>query len=99
MPNPCATGEGETRLYAVALRNGTPALPWPGEIELSEDDEPLERVAERSFVLGPGLPGDVVPHNDGVLIPGGALGGLSLVPVPGSSQWRTYWREEQVDTF
>ena len=54
---------------------------------------------ERFRKIGPGLQGGVLPFYEHVLVPGTGLGDASLVRLPGKNRWRTYWREEEVDTL
>ncbi len=89
----CNTSEGFGRVYGVNLRNGSPALPLSGKLKR------LGEEADRFASIGPGLPGEVLPYGDHVLIPGAGLEGNVLVSVPGRTRWRAYWREEEVDTL
>ena len=96
-PLACSAAEGFGRVYAVRLGNGSPALPLPGKIEFQDDAESADQETDRFRSIGPGLPGEVVPFENKVLIPGTGLEGNSLLSVPGRTWWRAYWREEEVD--
>lgn len=90
----CESSQGHGRIYGVNLRNGSPALTTARKFKLGDAEE-----ATRFLSIGPGLQGDVVPVGDGVLIPGAGLAEGVLVPVPGKTWWRAYWREDEVDTL
>ena len=85
------------------MKNGSPALSESTKIKFRQEDEDEDAdedaEAPRFLSIGPGLPGDVVPVGEGVLIPGTGLEADSLVSVPGQTWWRAYWREEEVDTL
>ncbi|MEE4146683.1 MAG: PilC/PilY family type IV pilus protein, partial [Halieaceae bacterium] len=98
-PPDCAESAGVSRVYGVTLGSGLPALPPPGELTFADrNDTPVER-RDRFRRIGPGLPADVLPFYEHVLIPAAGLGDATPVRVPGRSRWRTWWREEEVDTL
>ena len=95
----CSAAVGASRVYWVTLGNGSPALPLPGSLISGDEGEDPPAGFGRFRAIGPGLHGDVVPFHDRVLIPGAGIGDASLVSIPGRTRWRTYWREEEVDTL
>ena len=93
----CGGSAGRSRVYGVSLRDGSPALLPPGQLE-PDSGEPVGQSNTGRFQdTGPGLQGGLVPLDDQVLLPGHGLDGMSLLTVPGGSRWRAYWREEAVD--
>ena len=78
--------------------SATPAL-----VRRRREEEPAEdterAVSERYQSIGSGLPGDVVPIGDQLLIPGAGIEEQPLLSISGRTWWRSYWREEEVDTF
>jgi type IV pilus assembly protein PilY1 len=92
----CAAAEGYGQLYGVTLRNGSPALTPAGKLDLTPGEE---QDLERALSIGPGLHGDVVPVGGKVLIPGGGLAQGALAQLSGRTWWRSYWREDEVDTL
>ena len=98
-PDTCTAAEGSSRLYAVALRDGSPALTPTGQLTSGNEPEDADAPPLRFQATGPGLPADVVPDGNRVLLPGGGLAGSELLSVPGRHWWRSYWREEEVDSL
>ena len=86
----CAGRFGRGRAYAVKLANGAP------DPELAGLLTPLGR-SSRYTGLGSGIPGDIVPYRDQLLLPGTGVDGSPLLRLPGPSRWRAYWLEEDVD--
>jgi type IV pilus assembly protein PilY1 len=95
----CSAAVGLSRVYWVALGDGSPSLPLPGILTPGDEGENPPAGFDRFRAIGPGLLGDVVPYHDQVLIPGTGIGDASLVSMPGSTLLRTYWREEEVDAL
>ena len=94
IPASCDPSQGRGRVYAVNLKNGSPALSSAGKLKLTAQEELV-----RYLDIGPGLQGDVMPLQDGILIPGSGLASAALQSVPGRTWWRAYWREEEVDAL
>jgi type IV pilus assembly protein PilY1 len=95
----CAPAEGSARLYAVALRDGSPALTPAGQLMSATGPGSAETPPLRFQAIGPGLPADVVPYRNQLLVPGNGLAGSPLLSVPGRHWWRSYWREAEVDSL
>jgi type IV pilus assembly protein PilY1 len=89
-PEACSPALGSGRAYLVKLANGSAGLPPAGELE-----PPGARY--RHVDIGPGIPAEVVPYGDRVLVPGKGIDGSPFVTIPGPTRWRVYWREEGVD--
>lgn len=94
----CGTSAGLSRVYAVALRDGSPALPVSGTLDSGGGVQEAGSGEYRFQDTGPGLQGGIVPYYDQVLVPGNGLAGNSLLTLPGAKRWRAYWREQEVDT-
>jgi type IV pilus assembly protein PilY1 len=86
----CVDRLGWGRVYAVKLRNGGVDASMAGLLT------PLGQTT-RYTRLGVGIPGEILPYNDQVLLPGPAYAGRPLLRLPGPGRWRAYWREEDVD--
>ncbi|MEH6636827.1 MAG: hypothetical protein V7700_14980, partial [Halioglobus sp.] len=86
----CEPSEGSGRVYLVNLSDGSPAFDLAAEIGVIDK-------ADRWSDIGPGIPGDVIPYEDYVLIPGKGIGGRQIYNIKGRSLWRVYWKEEGVD--
>ncbi|RLA53454.1 MAG: hypothetical protein DRQ65_06090 [Gammaproteobacteria bacterium] len=86
----CAPSEGIGRVYLVNLGDGSAAFDLAAQINVWTK-------ADRFSEVGPGIPGDVIPYEDLVLIPGKGIGGKQLYTIPGRNLWRVYWREDEVD--
>jgi len=95
----CTQTRGFSRVYGVTLGSGSPALPPPGQLTFAGADQSPQEERERFRKIGPGLQGGVLPFYEHLLLPGTGLGDASLVRLPGKNRWRTYWREEEVDTL
>lgn len=88
----CDEPTGEGMVYAVQLADGSPAANQVGG-----EGPGTEPGGERSFRVGRGIPGPVVPLGDQILLPGSGEEGIQLVQPDGPFRWRIYWREEGVD--
>ncbi|MCB1733093.1 MAG: hypothetical protein KDI21_21655, partial [Halieaceae bacterium] len=86
----CAQGPGRSRTYKLALRDGAPRMAPVGSLQPQQAPVPYRE-------LGPGLRGDVVPLQNGLLLPGIDATDAQLLSVPGRTRWRAYWRHEGVD--
>ena len=98
-PPDCVPAPGSSRAYGVTLGTGSPALPPPGQLTPTDGDDTAQAGRDLFRNIGPGLQGDVLPFYDQVLIPGAGFGDASLLPDSARTRWRSYWREEEVDTF
>jgi len=88
--NKCEPSEGSGAVYLVNLADGSAAFDLAAQLNVWTK-------ADRFQIVGPGIPGDVIPWEDQVLIPGKGIGGRQIFTVPGRSIWRVYWKEEEVD--
>ncbi|MCB1848212.1 MAG: hypothetical protein KDI04_12740, partial [Halieaceae bacterium] len=86
----CPQAAGRSRTYKLALRDGAPRMPPAGSLQPQQAPVPYRE-------LGPGLAGDVVPLQNGLLLPGNGAAGAQRLSVPGRTRWRSYWRQEGVD--
>jgi type IV pilus assembly protein PilY1 len=98
MPD-CTAAPGSSRVYGVTLGSGSPALPPPETLTVVQGHENPQGEPDLFRNTGPGLQGDVLPFYEHVLIPGSGFGDASLARLPGRTRWRTYWREQEVDTL
>ncbi|TXS91369.1 hypothetical protein FV139_16730 [Parahaliea maris] len=85
----CTPSEGTGRVYVVNLSDGSVVF----DLSAGGTTTKVDRYSE----VGPGIPGDVIPYEDQVLIPGKGIGGKQIFNIPGRDLWRIYWREEDVD--
>jgi type IV pilus assembly protein PilY1 len=90
----CDQTVGEGLIYAVNLADGSPVR---AEVTELAAQIPVEQDLERKFLVGPGVPGAVIPSGEQVLLPGSGDLGLELPRPGGPFRWRIYWREEGVD--
>jgi Tfp pilus tip-associated adhesin PilY1 len=92
----CDEPEGEGQVYAVSLADGAPVM---DQLEVGEADPETDaaRGPQRSFTVGPGVPGAVVPWHDQLLLPLAGDEVVQLANPDGPLRWRIYWREEGVD--
>jgi type IV pilus assembly protein PilY1 len=86
----CPLPLGRSRTYKLALRDGAPRMVPAGNLQPQQAPVPYRE-------LGPGLRGDVVPLQDGLLLPVNGGADDQLLTVPGRTRWRAYWRQEGVD--
>jgi type IV pilus assembly protein PilY1 len=86
----CAPTEGDGRLYAIKLGNGSAAY------QLNNTTEGTIK-ADRYTTVGPGIPPGAKPLGDHILLPGTGIDGNQIVDTGGRSRWRIYWRESGVD--
>ncbi len=89
-PQDCPQAPGRSRTYKLALRDGAPRMAPAGSLQPQRAPVPYRE-------LGPGLRGDVVPLQSGLLLPGIGAADAQLLGVPGRTRWRAYWRQEGVD--
>jgi type IV pilus assembly protein PilY1 len=86
----CAPSEGDGRLYAIRLKDGSVVYPLNKDIEAIDE-------ADRYTTVGPGIPPGAKPLGDHILLPGTGIDGNQIVDTGGRSRWRIYWRETGVD--
>jgi type IV pilus assembly protein PilY1 len=86
----CAPSEGDGRLYAVRLRDGSIAYELNNVIEGTDK-------ADRFTTVGPGIPPGAKPLGDHILLPGTGIDGNQIIKTGGRSRWRIYWRDIGVD--
>ena len=86
----CEPSEGTGRLYAIALKNGSAALPLSATINGSLKES-------RYTDIGPGIPPGAKPIGDKILLPGTGIDGNQIVDTAGRTRWKIYWREAGVD--
>jgi type IV pilus assembly protein PilY1 len=88
----CTGAQGSGRVYVVKLEDAASGLSLVSELS------PLD--APRGYAeIGPGIPADVLPYRDRVLVPGRGIDGKPFLNIPGRTRWRVYWREEEVDSL
>ena len=92
----CGEPTGEGQVYALHLADGSPATEQVDVGETAPETD-SERGPRRSFRVGPGIPGAVVPFGDRLLLPSAGEGDLQIDSPEGPLRWRIYWREEGVD--
>ncbi len=86
----CAPSEGDGRLYAVRLHDGSAAYQLNSVIEATDK-------GDRFATVGPGIPPGAKPLGDHILLPGTGIDGNQIIDTGGRSRWRIYWREVGVD--
>lgn len=86
----CAPSEGDGRLYAVRLHDGSAAYQLNNVVSGTDS-------ADRYTTVGPGIPPGVKPLGDKLLLPGTGIDGNQIIATGGRSRWRIYWREAGVD--
>jgi len=86
----CAPSEGDGRLYAVRLSNGSVVYGLNNVIDGTDK-------GDRFATVGPGIPPGAKPLSDHILLPGTGIDGNQIVDTGGRSRWRIYWRETGVD--
>ncbi len=86
----CAPSEGDGRLYAIRLSDGSVVY------DLNKIVEGTDK-ADRYTTVGPGIPPGAKPLGDHILLPGTGIDGNQIVDTGGRSRWRIYWRESGVD--
>jgi type IV pilus assembly protein PilY1 len=86
----CAPSEGSGLVYLVSLADGSAEFDLAAEVNVWTKEDRFSNV-------GAGIPGDVIPYEDQVLIPGKGIGGRQIYDIPGENLWRIHWREEGVD--
>jgi type IV pilus assembly protein PilY1 len=88
----CAPSEGDGRLYAVRLHDGSAAYQLNNVIETTDK-------GDRFATVGPGIPPGAKPLGDKILLPGTGIDGNQIIDTGGRSRWRIYWREAGVDSL
>jgi type IV pilus assembly protein PilY1 len=86
----CAPSEGDGRLYAVRLKDGSAAYQLNNVIEATDK-------TDRYTTVGPGIPPGAKPLGDHLLLPGTGIDGNQIFATGGRSRWRIYWRETGID--
>jgi type IV pilus assembly protein PilY1 len=84
----CSLNEGEGRLYALGLQDGTAVM----NFDTTNDD--TGTTYERSDKLASGgIPVEVIPIGQGKLLAQGQEAGANIIPAGGRTSFRTYWYE------
>ncbi|HEX9833469.1 MAG TPA: hypothetical protein VGA66_10375, partial [Mycobacterium sp.] len=85
----CAPAEGNGNLYAVNLQDATAVFNYnSADDDPGQGDEPNSASDRSTLLASEGIPAEVVPipSEGSILTPQ-----LSVVEVPSSTRWRTYW--------